>query len=431
MEISILIVTYNHEKYIEQALDSVLMQKIDVPYEILILDDASSDHTPEILKQYKEKHPQNITLYLRKTNSGSPTRNGYFLLSKAKGKYFTFLEGDDYWIAPLKIQKQYDFLSKHKEYSGCMTEIKVVDENDTEIEEQLYEKKENRIFTMEDFRNLKEPGLTASFFARNYFDKEEFRILYEADKMMGDITTYMLCLLRGDIYQMDEVMTAYRYVCVKGEGNFNSIHQENIYRNYIQMRYWIRLENYMRKYDKKFEFIPFVDIIDLFGSRYPVRIMLRLLAQSENRKKYIVVYFIQRFLLDSKYLLSETRCRNMSEKYNWSAFYREKKPIVLFGSGAVAEEYIDKYAWKGNILFLVDNNKKRHNTSLKGFLIKNPDELLNYKGKVNVLITNKNNEKEIEEQLRNMEIRAYYCYCSMQSRRLRNIIASRLMDIIR
>ena len=295
MEISILIVTYNHEKYIEQALDSVLMQKIDVPYEILILDDASSDHTPEILKQYKEKHPQNITLYLRKTNSGSPTRNGYFLLSKAKGKYFTFLEGDDYWIAPLKIQKQYDFLSKHKEYSGCMTEIKVVDENDTEIEEQLYEKKENRIFTMEDFRNLKEPGLTASFFARNYFDKEEFRILYEADKMMGDITTYMLCLLRGDIYQMDEVMTAYRYVCVKGEGNFNSIHQENIYRNYIQMRYWIRLENYMRKYDKKFEFIPFVDIIDLFGSRYPVRIMLRLLAQSENRKKYIVVYFIQHY----------------------------------------------------------------------------------------------------------------------------------------
>ena len=93
MEISILMLTYNHERYVRQALDSIFKQKINVSYEILVLDDASTDCTQDILKEYKRKYPHKISLYLREKNVYHPTRNGYFLTSKAKGRYITILEG--------------------------------------------------------------------------------------------------------------------------------------------------------------------------------------------------------------------------------------------------------------------------------------------------------------------------------------------------
>ena len=424
VEISILLFTYNHERYVRKALDSVIMQEINVPYEIIVLDDASSDNTPKILWEYKKMYPEKIRLYMRKVNSGHPTKNGYFLSSKAKGNYFATIEGDDYWTDKQKIQKQYDFLERHKEYSACVTDLTVVNEQGAEIEMEVYKKKDNHVYTLEDFRSLSEPGMTITLFARNYFDKDAYRIIYQADKMMGDITSYMLMLLKGDIYQLDEKTAAYRYVCKAGESNFNSIHFSNKYRNYIQTRYWIRLENYMRQYQKDFEFLPMSGVIKNTALQYPIMPVLHLLMQSENRGKYIVQYFIYKFLLDSDYLLEKTeKCVGQ----NWREFLKRKRPLILFGAGAAAEEYIDKYAWKGNICFLADNNKKKQNTSIKGFMIKNPKEILNYKDKADILITNKSCEEETQKQLRDMGIENYYCYCSMQTRRLRNKIACRLL----
>lgn len=429
MEISIFLLTYNHERFVRQALESILMQKIAVSYEIIILDDASTDHTPEILREYKKRYPQKISLYLRKRNTGHPTKNGYFLLSKAKGRYYTCLEGDDYWIDKLKIQKQYDFLEQHKEYSGCMTDLIVVDEENRKIEKQVYEKREHHIYTLDDFRYLRAPGMTVTFFARNYFEQEMYRIIYRADGMMGDITSYMLCLIKGDIYQLDEVMAAYRYIAVSGKSNFNSIHQENIYRDYMQVRYWLRLENFMRRYRRGFEFAPMANIIGKISEEYPMKVVLHLLVQSENRKKYVFIYFIYKLLMGSSYLREEVRGNEKENKYKWNHFKNERMPIILFGSGAVAAEYLDKYAWKGNILFLVDNDTKKQDTSFKGFLIKRPEEILRYKYKAKVLITNQEHELDIEKQLMEMGIQSYYCYCSMQTVRIRNRVAKQFLNM--
>ena len=206
VKISILVLTFNHGNFIRQTLDSIIMQKINVPYEIIILDDASVDETPKILKEYKKKYPQKITLFLRRKNSCHPTKNVYFLLSRSRGDYFAFIEGDDYWIDELKIQKQYDFLEKNQQYSGCMTDLIVVDKEDNIIQEKVYDKKEDHIYTMRDFKDLKAPGMSVTFFARNYFNEKpskiDYSIIYKADKMMGDYTSYMLSLLNGDIYQM-------------------------------------------------------------------------------------------------------------------------------------------------------------------------------------------------------------------------------------
>lgn len=431
MEISILLLTYNHEKFVRQTLDSIMMQKINVPYEIIVLDDASTDHTANILKEYKTRYPRRFSLYLRKVNCGSPTKNSYFLLSKAKGNYYAFIEGDDYWTDPLKIQKQYDFMEQHKEFSGCMTDLIVVDEESNEIERISYEKEEDRVYTMDDFRHLRITGMSVTFFARNYFGKKTYRIIYEADKMMGDITTYMLCLLNGNIYQLEDFTSAYRYVCKDGKGNFNSIHQRNIYKDYMMARYWIRLENYMRSYDRKFEFVPMQDVIGKIAAQYSIRSVLHLILQSDNRKRYLLIYLINKFLLDTNFQGNQEKGNKWREKYSWNAFKRNKRPIILFGAGAAAEEYLDKYAWKGNILFIVDNDKSKQNKSFKGFIIKSPDEILRYKNKASILIVNQKHESAIEIQLQNWGIQSYFCYCSMQSNRIRHIMANKILEYYR
>ena len=94
--VSVIVLTYNHEKYIRQALDSILMQRVDFQYEILVGDDASTDSTQEILKEYDRNYPGKSRLFLRESNLG-PTKNSYELLVSAKRDYPATCEGADYW----------------------------------------------------------------------------------------------------------------------------------------------------------------------------------------------------------------------------------------------------------------------------------------------------------------------------------------------
>jgi glycosyltransferase involved in cell wall biosynthesis len=148
VKVSVCVVTYNHSNYIKQCLDSILNQKTDFSYEILLGDDASTDGTREICTEYATKHPQRIRLFLhcRENNikiDGRSTGRFNFLynLYSARGKYIAMCEGDDYWTDSLKLQKQVDFLEKNTMYSFCSTNyhtlkngnIKEVDLNNLEI----------------------------------------------------------------------------------------------------------------------------------------------------------------------------------------------------------------------------------------------------------------------------------------------------------
>lgn len=129
--VSILCVTYNHEKYIRKTLDGFLMQKINFPIEIVVHDDASTDDTIKILKEYKEKHPI-INLVIEKENQYSKGNATVFLenlYKSARGKYIAWCDGDDYWIDPKKLQKQVDFMENNPDYSICFHPVKVQFEN--------------------------------------------------------------------------------------------------------------------------------------------------------------------------------------------------------------------------------------------------------------------------------------------------------------
>jgi glycosyltransferase involved in cell wall biosynthesis len=124
--VSVVVVTYNHENYIEQCLDSLLSQQTDFEFEIILGEDDSTDNTRAICKEYALQYPEKIRLFLRSREdviyiNGNPTGRFNFMenLKAAKGKYIALCEGDDYWTDPLKLQKQVDVLESNPCLIAC------------------------------------------------------------------------------------------------------------------------------------------------------------------------------------------------------------------------------------------------------------------------------------------------------------------------
>lgn len=121
--VSIICNAYNHEKYIKDALEGFIMQKTSFPFEVLIHDDASTDNTANIIHEYEKKYPKIIKPIYQTENQFSKGKGmvGKIQYARVKGKYIAICEGDDYWIDPYKLQKQYDALEAHPEISICAT----------------------------------------------------------------------------------------------------------------------------------------------------------------------------------------------------------------------------------------------------------------------------------------------------------------------
>lgn len=118
--------TYNHEKFISEAIEGVINQKTNFSIELIIGDDCSKDNTRRIILEYARKYSDIIKFKFQKKNLGM-LPNFLSLLEKTSGNYIAFCEGDDYWIDPYKLQKQVDFLEANKDYSlvhtNCISEI--------------------------------------------------------------------------------------------------------------------------------------------------------------------------------------------------------------------------------------------------------------------------------------------------------------------
>ena len=174
-KLSVILITYNHEKYIIRALVSVLSQETDFPFEIVVGEDRSPDQTREIVKEYKKLYPDKIRLVHREKNTGRPTLNVYETTMACKGDYLAYLEGDDYWTDTKKLQKQVDFLEAHPEYIAVTHSHVMIDDNDNEITDpeilkisDLY--KWSGEFTFDDYKHSKKwPGHYASVVSRNIY----------------------------------------------------------------------------------------------------------------------------------------------------------------------------------------------------------------------------------------------------------------------
>lgn len=119
--VSICCVTYNHEAYIRECLNGFVTQQTNFKFEVLIHDDASTDKTADIIREYESQYPDIIKPIYQIENQYSKGIgiNMTYQFSRAKGKYVTLCEGDDYWIDPLKLQKQVDFMQNNSDCSIC------------------------------------------------------------------------------------------------------------------------------------------------------------------------------------------------------------------------------------------------------------------------------------------------------------------------
>lgn len=215
--VSVLCPSYNHEPYLRQALDSILMQKTDFPFEVLVGEDSSPDGSREILREYETRYPAFFQMFYRDTNMGA-TANGYDLLMRCQGQYVITLETDDYWTDPCKLQKQVDFLDAHPEYIGCAHDCKTVDESGDVVSLSCWSiPDQGERFTLQDFLQYGFAFQTASFMYRNPFqDGGDYSILYKAHPLVGDLTLLSILLQRGDVYLLPDCMSVYRRIIKKG-----------------------------------------------------------------------------------------------------------------------------------------------------------------------------------------------------------------------
>lgn len=170
MKLSVFVVTYNQEKYIRQCLDSILMQKVDFDYEVVIGEDHGTDGTRVICEEYAEKYPQVRLLPLmeRLGIAGNWKR----VLNECSGDYIAMCEGDDYWTDPLKLQKQTDFLESdnEKKYVLAFHDATIIDENGLVVESSK-EKNNCSDRSMNDLKCAKHPSTQTVMFRREFLSE--------------------------------------------------------------------------------------------------------------------------------------------------------------------------------------------------------------------------------------------------------------------
>ncbi len=210
--VSIICLTYNHEKYIADALDSFIMQKACFKYEVLVHDDASTDNTREIIENYAERYPDVIKPYFQTENQYSKGNKRLILLNweRAKGKYIALCEGDDYWLDNEKLQKQVDYLENNPLCSLCVHATKRVSVDKLDMKQDIRPFHKGCIVPMENLIVYDDYGYihTSSmiFPARLIDDLPEFYF----NAPVGDYPLTIFLGLKGQVYYIDEFMSAYR-----------------------------------------------------------------------------------------------------------------------------------------------------------------------------------------------------------------------------
>lgn len=218
IKVMILITTYNLERYIEQCFESVLNQKTTFDYKILVGDDASTDGTIEILREYQKKYPDKIELVLQKKNIGS-LANSLELYEKCNAEYFAFLDGDDFWMTDDKLQKQVDFLEEHRNYVICGGNTRYLYEQKKGRNKYVIPKKYlGKSYSIFDYYHQGVPFVhTSSILFRNVIYLNQVPSIYyqvkgtfEEPALRGEDFRFLLHLNEGQMFIMKEELSTYR-----------------------------------------------------------------------------------------------------------------------------------------------------------------------------------------------------------------------------
>ena len=218
-KVDVLMMAYNHEQFIGQAIESILAQKTDFSFRLIIGEDFSPDITRQICQEYATKFPKQILLVERTKNVG-PYQNFVEIYNLASAPYIALCEGDDYWTDKAKLQKQIDFLDKNEDFILCFHAVKEIRSNGAVLTSNVNQKK------VTDVTNLISGWYmnTASYVFRNV-KKIEFPSWFYKVKATDLCFHILIAEDGGKIYFIEEVMAVYR----RHEGGITDDSKDYIY----------------------------------------------------------------------------------------------------------------------------------------------------------------------------------------------------------
>ncbi|HJF69447.1 MAG TPA: glycosyltransferase [Butyricimonas virosa] len=260
--VSIDCITYNQAPYIRQCLEGFLMQKTTFLFEILIHDDASTDGTSDIIREYETKYPDLIKPIYQKENQYSKGIgiSATFQFPRAKGKYIAICEGDDYWIDPLKLQKQVDFLEKNSSYGMIFSRAVIYNQN-KKMNTGILGKPNVSFYELLIRNSI--PTLTVVLkreLVLEYLDK----IVPISKKLaMGDYPMWLWVALKSDIAFLPDVTAVYNYLLESASHSVDGSKRVLFRFSSFEIAYY-----FASRYLEKEAFVKFVNIrfVSLFLS---------------------------------------------------------------------------------------------------------------------------------------------------------------------
>lgn len=209
--VSIQCLVYNHEPYLRQCLDGFVMQKTNFAFEAIVHDDASTDNSAEIIREYAEKYPDIIKPIYETENQYSKQDGSLdkIMNENTHGKYVAFCEGDDYWIDPLKLQKQVDLLDSDEKYSFCYTKANILYHS-----QNIISNVGGKPYINYESLLLENPVMTLTTLCRTELLKKYYEDI-EPQKYnwsLGDLPMWLYFSSIGTPYFLDEITATYRYL---------------------------------------------------------------------------------------------------------------------------------------------------------------------------------------------------------------------------
>jgi len=291
--VSICCITYNHENYIREAIEGFLIQQTNFPIEIIIHDDASTDNTANIIREYEKKHPAIIKPIYQSENQWSkgikpsPT----YVWPKARGKYIALCEGDDYWTDPYKLQKQVDFLETNLDFSICAHKVKVLINN--KLKEDNFLRIIPKISTQE---HLARGNYLRTLSVVVRFPKNKKFVIPQGIRL-GDHFLWMYISQYGKIMVLDEIMGVYRY---HSKGNWSGAEKKT------------KIEEIITHYDVLADFFKKQPVYKLLKGTFVYRCLMASIIYLRKGK---ITKGIKKFLYSYKKGVSYMHFYFILEKY--------------------------------------------------------------------------------------------------------------------
>ena len=245
LKVSVVMITYNQVKYVAQAIESVLMQKVNFPYELIIGEDDSNDGTREIVLDYQKRYPEIIRPLLREKEVSERERacglggktNFVDALQACRGKYIALLDGDDYWTSPHKLQRQVEFLTHHPDFAISFHNARRFYEDGSKPPQNQCPPNQKEVSTIEDLLTVNFVHAGSCMFPRGLF--RELPDWFLTAKF-GDWPLHVFNAQHGKIGYIDEVMAAYR---IHAEGMWSA--KDNKQRTLELIEFYERINEYL------------------------------------------------------------------------------------------------------------------------------------------------------------------------------------------